>query len=296
MPQLIQSKSILNKTKRRDPWFLDDYTINPYSGCSFNCLYCYIRGSKYGEHMEEKLSIKENAVELLQKQLSLRAKKNQYGIIVVSSATEPYLQFEKELQLTRKLLQVILQYRFPVHIITKSDGVIRDFDILKEIAATAILPADLQDTLQHKVIISFSFSTLDDKTADIFEPGAAAPSIRFETLKTALQQGFYSGVNLMPLLPFITDTGIQLENYYKTFAGAGVKYVLPATITLFGNNSADSKILVMRAVEKHYPHLLEKYKSFFKGDQTQMPAYYHKALQSKCTELAIRYGVKQSII
>src|ERR1700745_3506626 len=121
MPHAIQVKTILNKTKRRDPWFLDEYTINPYSGCSFNCLYCYIRGSKYGEHMEEKLSMKTNAVELLEKQLSLRAKKNQFGFIVMSSATDSYLQIEKETQLTRKLLEVILKFRFPVHMITKSD-------------------------------------------------------------------------------------------------------------------------------------------------------------------------------
>lgn len=82
MPHEIQVKSILNKTKRRDPWFLDDYTINPYSGCSFNCLYCYIRGSKYGINMEEKTAVKTNAPELLEKQLSSRAKKGQYGFIV----------------------------------------------------------------------------------------------------------------------------------------------------------------------------------------------------------------------
>jgi len=89
MPHEIQVKSILNKTKRRDPWFLDDYTLNPYSGCSFNCLYCYIRGSKYGIHMEEKLSVKTNALELLEKALTLRSKKGQHGIIVLSSATDP---------------------------------------------------------------------------------------------------------------------------------------------------------------------------------------------------------------
>src|ERR1043165_7024663 len=130
MPTGIQVKSILNKSMRRDPWFLDEYTINPYSGCSFNCLYCYIRGSKYGTNMEESLSAKVNAGEIFEKQLSLRARKGQYGIIVLSSATDPYLQFETETQLTRRLLEVILKYRFPVHIITKSDMVIRDFDIL----------------------------------------------------------------------------------------------------------------------------------------------------------------------
>src|SRR5882757_10677192 len=119
-PNKIQSKTILNKTRRRDPWFLDDYTINPYSGCSYNCLFCYIRGSKYGEHMKRSMAVKENAIELLNKQLALRAKKNQFGIIVVSSATEPYLQAEPELQMTRKILQRILHYRFPVHVITRS--------------------------------------------------------------------------------------------------------------------------------------------------------------------------------
>jgi hypothetical protein len=76
MPYAIQVKSILNKTKRRDPWFLDEYTINPYSGCSFNCLYCYIRGSKYGTNMEEKTAVKSNALEVLEKQLHNRAKKD----------------------------------------------------------------------------------------------------------------------------------------------------------------------------------------------------------------------------
>src|SRR5215831_7252805 len=109
MPADIQAKSILNKTKRRDPYFLDDYTLNPYSGCSFNCLYCYIRGSKYGIHMEEKLAVKTNAVELLDRQLKNLSKKNKYGVIVLASATDPYLQVEKDTGLTRKLLEVILK-------------------------------------------------------------------------------------------------------------------------------------------------------------------------------------------
>src|SRR5688572_15295225 len=133
MPKEIRVKSVLNKTKRRDPWFLDDYTVNPYSACSYNCLYCYIRGSKYGEHMEERLSVKINAIEVLEKQLANQAKKNQHGIIVLSSATDPYLQVEKDLQVTRKMLEVILHYKFPVHIITKSDLVHRDTDLLEKI-------------------------------------------------------------------------------------------------------------------------------------------------------------------
>jgi DNA repair photolyase len=161
MPHRIQVATILNKTKRRDPWFLDDYTINPYSGCSFNCLYCYIRGSKYGEHMAERTSIKANALELLEKQLGNRAKKGQYGFIVLSSATDPYLHLEESEQLTRRILERILYFRFPVHIITKSQLVLRDVDLLRQIDRQAILPADLQGQLPHGALLTFSFSGTD---------------------------------------------------------------------------------------------------------------------------------------
>jgi DNA repair photolyase len=295
MPREIQVKTVLNKTKRRDAWFLDDYTINPYSGCSFNCLYCYIRGSKYGIHMEEKLSIKANAVEVLEKQLSNRAKKGQYGIIVLSSATDPYLQFEEEIRLTRRMLELILHYRFPVHIITKSSLVIRDFDLLKKIDAEAILPEDLSDKLNNRVFITFSFSTIDDEIGAIFEPGATPPSQRLETLKATLREGFLSGVSLMPLLPYITDTTEHLNRMFSTFRDAGVKYIFPATITLFGNGPADSKSLMLRAVEKHYPHLIEKYQRFFEFSN-QMPLYYRDAFFKKAEELCEQFGLKRSIV
>ncbi len=294
MPQEIHSKTLLNKTKRRDPWFLDDYTINPYSGCSFNCLYCYIRGSKYGEHMEEKLAIKTKAPELLEKQLYLRAKKNQYGIIVMSSATDPYLQAEKETGLTRNLLKIILKYRFPLHVITKSDLVIRDFDLLKKIDEVAILPPDLEGRLSQKVFITFSFSTIDNVIAKIFEPGATPPDKRLQTLKATLDHGFLSGVSLMPLLPHISDTTEHLEKMFSTFKDIGVKYIFPASITLFGNGPSDSKTLMLRAVEKHYPHLLEKYKRYFSASD-QMPAYYSSAFSKKMKEMSEKYRLRNEI-
>jgi DNA repair photolyase len=295
MPTGIQVKSILNKTKRRDPWFLDEYTINPYSGCSFNCLYCYIRGSKYGEHMEEKLSVKENAVKMLDKQLAARAKKKQYGFIVLSSATDPYLQFEKEEGLTRRILEIILKHRFPVHIITKSDLVLRDLDLLRRINEEAVLPADLEEKLSHRVFITFSFSTLDDSVGKIFEPGATVPSLRLQTLVTCLQQQFFCGVSMMPLIPWITDTGENLERMFSTFKKTGVNYIFPASITLSGENPSDSKTLMFRAIEKHYPHLLEKYQKLFLNS-TEMPAFYQSAFDAKMKELLGKYGLKGRIV
>ena len=292
MPDSILVKTILNKTKRRDPWFLDDYTINPFSGCSFNCLYCYIRGSKYGMNMEQKLSVKENALEVLEKQLKSRAKKNQYGIIVLSSATDPYLQFEKDLKLTRKILELILRYKFPVHIITKGDLVTRDFDLLEKINSEAILPEDLK--LKHKVFITFSFCTVDDGIRKIFEPGATAITARLDALHNCIEAGFQSGVSLMPLIPYITDTAEHLEVMFRTMSSIGAKYIFPAGITLHGNGFADSRTLVMKAVEKNYPHLIDKYKKYFLQND-HMPGFYSSAFSKKMAELSIKYSLKNSL-
>src|SRR5688500_13559038 len=183
-------KSVLNKRKKRGDWFLDDYTLNPYEGCSFNCQYCYIRGSKYGENMEEQLSVKINAPEVLDRQLALRAKKGQYGIIALASATDPYLQAEEKYRMTEGLLKVILKHRFPVLIITKSQMVLRDLDLLREIDSAAIHAPDLQGRLSRGVIISFSVSTLDERIASTLEPGAPLPSIRLETMRKCKEAGF----------------------------------------------------------------------------------------------------------
>ena len=93
----IRVKSVLNKHRKRDQWFLDDYSVNPYEGCSINCLYCYVRGSKYGENMAENLSVKVNAPQVLEKQLKRRSRKNEFGIIVFSSATDAYIPLEENL-------------------------------------------------------------------------------------------------------------------------------------------------------------------------------------------------------
>lgn len=295
MPQEIIAKTILNKKKKPDEWFLDDYTLNPYSGCSFNCLYCYIRGSKYGIHMEKKLSIKVNATELLERQLKNLTKKNKYGVIVLSSATDPYLQVEKDIGLTRKLLEIILEYRFPLHIITKSDLVIRDFDLLHEIDKSAVLPSNLQKKTNRGLFITFSFSTTEDSIAKIFEPGATIPSIRLQTLKQTSIAGFHAGVSMMPLLPFISDSEEQMDKMLEAFKTAGAKYVFPASLTLFGEGPADSKTLMFRAVEKHYPHLIDNYKNLFAGD-FRVAADYQRQLSEKINRLLKKHEIKKWII
>lgn len=291
----IQVKSILNKHKKRDDWFLDDYSVNPYSGCSFNCIYCYIRGSKYGENMAKTLSIKINAPELLEKQLSRRAKKEEHGIIALSSSTEPYMPIEEKLKLTGKLLEIILKYKFPVEIATKSKLVLRDFDILKEIDKKAILPADLKPELKHGVIISFSISTLDEKLAKILEPGAPKPIERLETMKRCKEEGFFTGVCFIPVLPFLSDSEVQLDKTIRTVKQHGADFIFVGSLTLFGKDPVDCKILYYKFLEKYYPELVSKYKSLYRIFFAPSKEY-QKELEEKSKRLCEKYGIKNRII
>ena len=251
-------KSILNKHKKRDSWFLDDYSINPYKGCGFNCTYCYVHGSKYGENLAEKIVIKKDAAAILDKQLANRTKKNRFGFIAVGSATDAYMQVEGEIGLTKELLEVILKHRFPVFISTKSELIKRDLDLLKQIDSNAILPEDLKQNPGRGVIISFSFSTLDENLAKEIEPGATAPQKRLEILRICSDNGFLCGVNAMPLLPYISDTEEEVEKIVAAAKQYGANYILIAGLTLFGNDERDSKQLVFRFLKNNYPDLLEK--------------------------------------
>jgi len=287
-------KSILNKHKKRDSWFLDDYSINPYEGCGFNCTYCYVHGSKYGENLAEKIVIKKDAAAILDKQLANRAKKNEFGFIAVGSTTDVYMQVEEEIGLTRDLLKVILKHRFPVFISTKSGLIKRDFDLLQEIDANAILPEALKQHPARGVIISFSFSTLDERLAKQIEPGAPAPQIRLEALKECSEKGFLCGVNAMPLLPFITDTDEELERVIAAAKQYGANYILIAGLTLFGNDERDSKQLVFKFLRNHYPHLIEKYEKMY-GSVYYPSWQYQQGLKKRADAICEKYKIKNSI-
>ncbi len=295
MVQEITVKSILNKHKRRDEWFLDDYSVNPYSGCSFNCLYCYSRGSKYGKNRTKGILAKTNAPELLERQLSRRASRAEYGIIAISTSTEPYMPVEEKLQLTKKVLQVCLRYRFPVHILTKSTLVERDLELLKEIDRKAILPDDLKTKLSHGVLISFSFSTLDEQLARRLEPGAPGPVERLKTLKRCKQQGLKAGVCYIPVLPFISDTEQDLQRMINTAASYGADYCLVGALTLFGKGTEGSKYLYYRFLERHYPTLVPKYRKLYRVFSSPQKQY-QKRLEDSANTLCQRYGIDYRIV
>ena len=253
-----------------------------------------MHGSKYGENLAEKIVIKKDAAAILDKQLANRAKKKEFGFIAVGSATDAYMQVEAEVDLTKELLQVILKHRFPVFISTKSELIKRDIDLLKQIDVNAILPEDLKQSPGRGVIISFSFSTLDEKLARQIEPGAPNPQKRLETLKICSDNGFLCGVNAMPLLPYISDTEEEIEKIVAAAKQYGANYILIAGLTLFGNDERDNKQLVFRFLRNNYPDLLEKYEKMY-GSAYYSSWLYQQELKKRGDALCERYQIKNSI-
>lgn len=295
MVKEIKVKSVLNKLRKQDDWFLVDYTVNPFMGCSFNCIYCYIHGSKYGGEKTAILQVKTNAPEVLYKQLKNRARKREYGFIGLGSSTEPYLPIEKNLKITRELLKIIYRFKFPVSISTKSKLVLRDMDILKKIDEKAILPSNLKDKLDHGVIISFSFSTVDPGLASIFEPGASAVEERLETMRKFADEGFLVGANLMPVLPFLSDSEEDLDKMIEEMKEHGAEFVFVAGLTLFGDKPSDCKVRYYKTLKKHFPEVISETRKLFGNSFAPSRAYQHN-LAEISLKLAERHNIRTRIL
>jgi len=290
MVEVVSPKNILNKHKKRDPWFLDDYSLNPYYLCDFNCIYCYIRGSRYRVKTRNKLAVKINAPTLLEKELSKRSVRREYGFIALSSATEPWMHLEKKYQLTRRCLMIILKYKFPVHCLTKSTLILRDLDILEKIDENAILPEDLRK-LKRGVLVTFSLSTLDDKIAEVFEPNAPRPRERLKTLAKIKEKGFKAGIAFIPVLPFISDDEEQLKYMIKIAKEARADYVFVGSLTLYG----ETKRLYYRVIENYFPELLPKYRQLF-GKYEKPNRTYQLRLERRARNLCKKYNMKYKIL
>ena len=291
----IKVKSLLNKQKNGDDWFLGDYTLNPYAGCSMGCIYCYIRGSKYGGDHGVNVSAKFNAVPILKKQLKNRILKNERGFIVLGSAADPYPTVEKDLKLTREILGLIKRYKFPLHICTKSTMIMRDMDILRGIKEDAILPSKLEGRLESGLIVSFSFSTLKKEISSILEPGAPSPMERLETMKKCSEAGFKTGIVNMPVLPYISDSEEDIEAMVCAAKNYGAHYLMSAGLTLFGEDPDDCRTLYYKFLKENYPKIVSEYEKLFRGSFAPSKRY-QKYLSFKLDELSLKYGVKNRII
>ena len=193
------AKSIITRNTSPDLPF--DRSINPYRGCEHGCIYCYARPSHAywdmspGLDFETKLIAKSNTAALLEQQLSKPGYR--CAPINLGSNTDPYQPIEREQQLTRRTLEVLLRYRHPVTIVTKGSLILRDLDLLVELAR------------QRLVAVMISLTTLDDELKRILEPRAAAPKARLRAIRVMREAGVPVGVLCSPMIPMINDSELE---------------------------------------------------------------------------------------
>ena len=205
------ARSIIARNQSPDIFF--DQSINPYRGCEHGCIYCYARpnhsyvGLSPGLDFESRLFAKTNAAELLRHELSARGYR--CDPIAIGTVTDAYQPIEREYRITRQLLEVLSECSHPVSLITKSSLIERDIDLLAPMARKGM------------VMVNITLTTLDPGLASSWEPRAAAPWRRLETIRRLSEAGIPVGVSVSPIAPFINEP--ELEKVLEAAQQAGAR-------------------------------------------------------------------------
>ena len=258
----IEAKSVLRRHRKIDSWFVSHYGMNLYRGCFHNCIYCDGRAEGYyvsGEFGED-VAVKVNAIEVLRRELDPKRRRKPLSrsyIMLGGGVGDSYQPIEKKYQLTRRALQLVHESGFPVHVLTKSTLVTRDVDILKRINE------------QSRAIVSFSFSSTDDRTSAIVEPRVPSPSERLDALKLFKREGIACGMYLLPVIPRVTDTREFLEDAVMKASAAGVDFIIFGAMTLKEGRQKD---YFAETIQDHYPQLAADYRRIYRGSKWGEPA------------------------
>jgi len=276
----IEAKSILRKHKKIDSWFISRYGMNLYRGCTHNCVYCDGRSESYyvdGEFGKD-VTVKVNAIELLRRELDPRRKRVPFKrsfIMMGGGVGDSYQPLERKYELTRKALELMYEYNFPVHMLTKSTLIKRDIDILKRINE------------QSRAIVSFSFSSVDDKISAIFEPGVPPPDERLQTISFFKDEGIACGMFLLPVIPFITDTPELLEQTVSRAKEAGVDFVIFGGMTLKEGRQKD---YFFDALRRTHPELIAEYQNIYRGSEWgEATKEYYSSISQRFNSIAQKY-------
>ncbi|HEX9934671.1 MAG TPA: radical SAM protein [bacterium] len=246
-----------------------DYTINPYLGCLHGCVYCYARFmtrfSKSGLPWGRFCEVKVNAAEVLRKQL-LKAKT---GLVSLSTVTDPYQALEKKYGLTRAILLQLADSGFPVSILTKSDLVLRDIDVLGRFDA---------DSCE----VGFSVVSPDDDVRKAFEPGAPSIGSRIEAIKNLHLAGIRTWVFLAPALPYLVETG--LAEFIDSIAGSADRLLVDRLNIKCGNWQGINRSLAVK-----FPSLMTKWRDILFSEKEK--GSYYVSLYEKIASLCSRKGI-----
>jgi len=256
--ETLQCKSLLTKSNLPKV----DYCINPYVGCGHACIYCYARFMRrFTGHINEKwgdfVDVKVNAPKVLERELSRNPKRK---TVLLGSVCDAYQPAEKKYETTRAILKILLKHDFPVSILTKSDLVIRDIDLLKQFSDCSV---------------GLTITTLEEKIARDFEPRSPSPRQRLKALETLRTAGIETYAFVGPILPNLTN----LWQIFSALQGK-VKFIMAESLNMRCGNWED----IQKVLAEKYPDLLSIYKS-------ELGQEYWDQVAEELSELSRKFNI-----
>ena len=278
--EFISAKTIISGYAEHSPWFGNNYNMNIYKGCCHGCIYCDSRSECYRIDNFDTVRAKKDALALINKELK---SKKRTGVIGTGAMSDPYNPFEKEYSLTRGALELINMHGFGVSIITKSDLIKRDIDILKKIKS------------HSPVLVKITVTTCDDELCTKIEPNVGVASKRFSVIKELSDNGIFAGVLLMPVLPFLEDNEENINGIIKLAHDNGAKFIYPAFGVTLRQNQRD---WYYNKLDENFPGIKQKYIEQFKNDyECRSPKVKElwQLFQRECDKFGILYKMNDII-
>jgi len=278
-----QAKKILNTHKHVDGgWFWDKYSAHPYIGCRHGCEFCYSRGGPYlgkrdPETFDTLIQVKTNAPELLRKELGRHAP----DVITCGDWQRPA---EERYGISRRMLEVVLEFGFPLLAIERSPLLLRDLDLLQEI------------NRRSWAGVTLSFSNIDPALKRSFEPLSPGLAQRLKMMEKIAQAGILVGMNLMPVIPAVGDDDAHLEAAIRAAKDHGASFVLAAGLTMAGAQAGRT----LAAARRLNPALEAEWRKLYVWPEGGEPNYgappgYHVRLGRQVRDLCVRFGLRDRI-
>ena len=273
---LLPVKSLLNRcSSERVPF---PWTVNPYRGCEFGCRYCYARYThEYmelePEDFERKIYVKGATGALAARELASPSMRGQH--IAIGTATDPYQPAEEQFAATRAILQAMAEREgLSVSIITKSNRVVRDADLIRRIGE------------RSEISVNLSVTTLNQRLARRLEPRAPRPDLRLAAVTKLREAGIAAGVFVMPVLPGITDRESDLDALARAARDAGAQWLAASVLFLMPS----SLKVFLPFLEKEFPRLARRYREWYTRN-AYAPEEYRKKISAQFSALRAKYGL-----
>ncbi len=277
--ETIQANSLLHKIAHGEMWFGSDYNMNLYRGCCHRCIYCDSRSSCYKITDFDRVKVKKDALLILRKELKSKRHK---GVIQLGAMSDSYNPFEQEYEITRNALALIAHYGFGLSLETKSNLIVRDIDYLQRIHQNA------------DMILKLTITAYDDALSQKIEPGVCVSSERFKALKALSAQGFFTGVVLSPILPFLTDTDENIKAIIHAAYENGASCVYTIGGVTLRENQRD---YYYEQLDRLFPGLRNKYQNSYGNRYLCMSKNREliKVFQAECEKYGLLYRMRDII-